>query len=148
MVEPITKFLSNSWITNCDKDKFVSAIKNFNINEICNEKIVTAFAIFGFFMAARMFSRPMEFTYRQFFRPRFDLYSRYGGGWAMVTGASSGMGKAYCLEFARLGFNIVMVSRSQTNMEAAKKELNEKYPKTQVKIVEFDFGDLATEEGA
>jgi len=44
--------------------------------------------------------------------PRNDLVKRYGGGWALVTGASDGIGKAYCLELAKAGFNIILMARS------------------------------------
>ena len=46
-------------------------------------------------------------------RPTKNFIKRYGeGSWVLVTGASDGIGKAYCLEFARQGFNIVIVGRN------------------------------------
>lgn len=45
--------------------------------------------------------------------PAFDLYKRYGkGSWAVVTGASDGIGEGFCYELAKDGFNICLVSRS------------------------------------
>ena len=43
--------------------------------------------------------------------PRRNLKSRYGGGWALVTGASDGIGKEYSMELAKSGFNIVLMAR-------------------------------------
>ena len=43
---------------------------------------------------------------------RKNLKARYGGGWALVTGASDGLGKCYAEEFAKMGFNIVLVGRN------------------------------------
>lgn len=47
----------------------------------------------------------------------YDLYTRYGGGWALVTGASDGIGAEYCKQLARRGFNIVLVSRTLKKLE-------------------------------
>ena len=50
---------------------------------------------------------------KYFVLPRKDLGARYGkGSWAMVTGASDGLGKQYCHELASEGLNIVLMGRS------------------------------------
>lgn len=41
----------------------------------------------------------------------------------MVTGASDGIGLAYCKELALHGFNIIMVSRNQERLESAKRQV-------------------------
>ena len=50
--------------------------------------------------------------------PRRNLKERYGGGWALITGASDGLGKQYALELARSGFNIILMARSSQKTEA------------------------------
>ena len=48
------------------------------------------------------------------------LGAAFGGNgeeWAVVAGASEGIGRAYALELAKCGFNIKLVSRSQENLE-------------------------------
>ena len=54
-----------------------------------------------------------------------------------MTGATDGIGKAYAFELARRGFNIVLVSRTQSKLNDVKKELNEKFAR--VRKVQFDF---------
>ncbi len=55
-------------------------------------------------------------------RPR--LAGRYGrGSWALVTGASDGLGKAFAQELATHGFNLLLVSRTQTKLDRLKAEL-------------------------
>ena len=54
-------------------------------------------------------------------------YNRYGASrkesWALVTGSAMGIGKAYSLELAKMGFNIVMIDKEDDKMETTKKEL-------------------------
>ena len=55
---------------------------------------------------------------RQFLRTRMDHLSRYGGKgtWALVTGASDGIGLEFCKQLARDGFNICLVSRTESKL--------------------------------
>merc|ERR1711941_208248 len=59
------------------------------------------------------------------------------GGWAVVTGASDGIGRAYCLALARLGFNIVLISRTQSKLEKVAGECRECGVETSVVAVDF-----------
>jgi len=48
----------------------------------------------------------------------YDLIERYGrNSWAVVTGASDGIGRAYAIEFARRGFNVVIISRTESKLK-------------------------------
>lgn len=59
---------------------------------------------------------------RRWRRPR--LAERYGSGsWALITGASDGLGKAFAQEFAAHGFNLLLVSRTQAKLDRLKAEL-------------------------
>lgn len=56
---------------------------------------------------------------------RFSL-SKAGagnGGWAIVTGASDGIGKAYAFELAKRGFNLLLLSRTESKLQSVKEEL-------------------------
>ena len=55
---------------------------------------------------------------RQFIRTKMDHLSRYGGKgtWALVTGASDGIGLEFCKQLARDGFNICLVSRTESKL--------------------------------
>ncbi|KAJ7370573.1 Inactive hydroxysteroid dehydrogenase-like protein 1 [Desmophyllum pertusum] len=48
---------------------------------------------------------------------RKDFAVKYGGRWAVVTGASEGIGKAFACELARRGMNVVLMSRSTQKLE-------------------------------
>lgn len=47
--------------------------------------------------------------------------------WAVVTGASDGIGAEFAQQLARAGFNILLVSRTQTKLDTLAKEIESKY---------------------
>jgi 17beta-estradiol 17-dehydrogenase / very-long-chain 3-oxoacyl-CoA reductase len=61
------------------------------------------------------------------------------GEWAVVTGATDGIGKAYAAELAKSKMNVVLISRTQSKLEAVKAEIEEKH-NVQVEIVAADLG--------
>ena len=44
---------------------------------------------------------------------------------AVVTGATDGIGKAYAIELAKRGMNIVLISRSAEKLQAAAQEIGQ-----------------------
>lgn len=57
--------------------------------------------------------------------------TKYGGrsgkAWAVVTGASDGIGAEYVRQLAGNGFNILLVSRTQSKLDALAKEVEARY---------------------
>jgi 17beta-estradiol 17-dehydrogenase / very-long-chain 3-oxoacyl-CoA reductase len=68
---------------------------------------------------------------------------RYGkkGTWAVITGASDGLGKEFAAQLAAKGLNLVLVSRTQSKLETLAKELEEKHASSglQTKILAMDY---------
>ncbi|XP_029925228.1 hydroxysteroid (20-beta) dehydrogenase 2 [Myripristis murdjan] len=60
------------------------------------------------------------------------------GQWAVVTGATSGIGKAYAHELAQRGLDVVLISRSNDKLEMAAKEIETKYGR-KVRTIQTDF---------
>lgn len=77
---------------------------------------------------------------------------KYGpkGTWAVVTGASDGLGKEYAIQLAQKGFNLVLVSRTQSKLETLAKEIETKYVSNQVKtkLLAMDFAQNKDEDYA
>jgi len=60
------------------------------------------------------------------------------GEWAIVTGATDGIGKGYAQQLAKRGLNIVLVSRTPYKLQNVAAEIETKY-KVNTKIVDIDF---------
>ncbi|XP_067828324.1 very-long-chain 3-oxoacyl-CoA reductase-B-like isoform X2 [Heptranchias perlo] len=76
---------------------------------------------------------------RAYILPKFwrtDLTSY--GDWAVVTGATAGIGKAYAHELARRGLNVVLISRSLERLRATAEEIEQQQGK-KTKIIQADF---------
>jgi 17beta-estradiol 17-dehydrogenase / very-long-chain 3-oxoacyl-CoA reductase len=80
---------------------------------------------------------------RSFVRPGKNL--KQYGSWAVVTGATDGIGEAIAYELARAGLNLVLVSRTPAKLETTANGLREKFPKVQIKTLPFDFSNCNSE---
>ncbi|XP_042857210.1 very-long-chain 3-oxoacyl-CoA reductase-like [Penaeus japonicus] len=67
-----------------------------------------------------------------------NLKVKKTGEWAVVTGATDGIGKAYAFELARQGMKVVLVSRTPFKLQNVAAEINSKYG-TETKIIDVDF---------
>ena len=73
--------------------------------------VATGFAAIGaFYLGVKALSTMKAFS-KYFVWPRLNLKKRYGGGWALVTGATDGIGKQYAVELAKSGLNIILMAR-------------------------------------
>lgn len=84
-------------------------------------------------------SRALWGVFRLFFdSSTVDLRSKFGE-WAVVTGSTDGIGKAYAKELAARGLNLVLVSRNLERLEKTRLEISESFPNVKVKIIAADF---------
>lgn len=101
---------------------------------------------FGVLKATIFILRFMAFFFDLVILPPVD-YTKYGaneGYYCVVTGASDGIGKEFATQMAKRGFNLVLISRTLSKLEALKRELVEKY-KVEVKILSIDVAKDAQE---
>lgn len=68
----------------------------------------------------------------------FKKYGAKSGKWAVVTGASDGIGKEYSIQLAKRGINVVLISRTKSKLEELSKLIEDKY-KVETKILPIDF---------
>jgi len=75
------------------------------------------------------------------FRPRFDKYvsnDETDQSWALVTGASDGIGRAFAFELCSRGVNVIIHGRNEEKLLKMKKELLDKHPTRLVEIAVID----------
>lgn len=66
--------------------------------------------------------------------------NRLSGKWAVVTGATSGIGKAIAQELATMGVNLILTGRRAERLDALTKHLVDNHP-IQVETASFDIRD-------
>ncbi|KFP69766.1 PREDICTED: inactive hydroxysteroid dehydrogenase-like protein 1 [Acanthisitta chloris] len=66
-----------------------------------------------------------------------DLIKQYGR-WAVVTGSTDGIGKAYAAELAKRGVNVILISRNKEKLEAVSRSIAETY-KVETDYIVADF---------
>jgi 17beta-estradiol 17-dehydrogenase / very-long-chain 3-oxoacyl-CoA reductase len=111
-----------------------------------NPKLLTVLAAIGaLHLFTQYLTTPIVGLYRHLLRPQRNLVKLYGSEWAVVTGASDGIGEAYTYELAKRGFNIVLVSRTLEKLERVAAKCRDEF-KVQTRIVQFDFGRLTNPE--
>jgi len=69
------------------------------------------------------------------------LKNKYGE-WAIVTGASSGIGLELSKQLADAGFNLIINSRHLAKLKSVEKDLKSKHP-IEIKIVDADVSETA-----
>ncbi|KAI8323379.1 NAD(P)-binding protein, partial [Martensiomyces pterosporus] len=108
----------------------------------------TAFTYVGIGVVAYYLSLIITFLYDVFVRPGVKL-EKFGAGkgyWAVVTGCTDGLGKEAALELARKKFNVVLISRTQTKLDAMADEV--KALGVEAKTLAVDFAGVSADKWA
>lgn len=70
-----------------------------------------------------------------------NLKRRYNAQWALVTGASSGIGKAIAFKLARQGLNVVLVAMPDQLLDNTFEEIKQQFPTLQFLKVPANLGN-------
>lgn len=68
---------------------------------------------------------------------KLTKYGAKKGCWAVITGASDGIGKEFSQQLAAKGFNVLLVSRTKAKLDALAEEIETKY-RVQASVLAFD----------
>ena len=101
------------------------------------------FEILGFLTTVSILFQLFRNLLKAFY-PLKDLSKRYGpGSWAVVTGASDGIGKGFAIVLARNGFSVCLVARNPEKLERVKASIQKQVPGAQIKCITADFKNSA-----
>ena len=109
--------------------------------------ISAALLILGGFTVLKTAFKVVRGTWTTFLRPSRNHFKRYHGGYVVVTGATNGIGLEYCRQFAKKGFNLVLISRDEGKLSSTKEELLKTNDKIDIITISFDFNQPYTDEG-
>ncbi|MEQ2302526.1 hypothetical protein AMECASPLE_007630 [Ameca splendens] len=108
----------------------------------CKTSLTDTLALFGGLMVAVCL---LKFTWkcwcglRQFvLSEQWQVDLRAYGQWAVVTGATSGIGRAYATELARRGLDVVLLGRSDNKLRMVAREIKNEYGR-RTHTIQVDF---------
>ncbi|THU89383.1 3-ketoacyl-CoA reductase [Dendrothele bispora CBS 962.96] len=95
----------------------------------------------GTYSIAKVLYQALSVILQTFVLPGTSL-KKFGakkGAWAVVTGASDGIGKEFAFQLAKAGFNVLLVARNKQLLDSTAKEIETKYSGTSTKTYSIDF---------
>ncbi|KAL9112670.1 MAG: hypothetical protein Q9187_007730, partial [Circinaria calcarea] len=94
----------------------------------CLGILTTCYYFLRFFQFIYLFIRPSSL-------PR---YLRRPSSWALITGASSGIGFGFAQELCSRGFNVILHGRNPNKLERLQAELQRQFPDRSIRIAIAD----------
>ncbi|XP_078158881.1 very-long-chain 3-oxoacyl-CoA reductase 1-like [Carex rostrata] len=79
----------------------------------------------------------LKWVHATFFRPERNLTDY--GSWALVTGATDGIGKAIAFELANKGLNLLLLGRNQDKLQDVTNSIRSKHDSIKIKIIVLDL---------
>jgi 17beta-estradiol 17-dehydrogenase / very-long-chain 3-oxoacyl-CoA reductase len=122
---------------------FVKQLKTMDISTIA---VYSCAAVGTLFLASKALSLLSIFT-RTLLPSNLPTYKQEGS-YAVITGASQGIGKEFSLQLAAQGFNLIILSRTKTALDALAREVRTINPETKLIIHPFDFAGAGEKEWA
>lgn len=115
-----------------------------SLEEFCANAAATVIAYLPYLAYAFAASAGCTFLlpclYRMFLYPQ-DLKKKYGAEWAIVTGGSSGIGKALVGELLKQGLNVLIVAMDDPLLRQTTAEYQGQYPDLEVIPVPCNLGE-------
>ncbi|PWA49930.1 beta-ketoacyl reductase 2 [Artemisia annua] len=94
-------------------------------------------SVLGFLSVLKLIFNLLKWVFINFIRPPKNLKNY--GSWALITGATDGIGKAFAFQLAQKGLDLILVSRNLAKLKQVSNEITSKHPTTKIKVFEVDF---------
>ena len=111
-----------------------------------NRVVTSAFAALGGIWTSYQLYKLASFTHLHFLhRSSLDRYKETSAGssestWALVTGASDGIGKGFAEELCHRGFNVVLHARNEKKLNDVRDALLKQWPEREVRLLVIEAG--------
>lgn len=103
--------------------------------------MITGILVLGSIVGLSLTIRFLSSLYKTFLRPSKDL--RKLGSWAVVTGATDGIGKAYAMALAKKRMSVLLISRTEEKLKQVQEEILQKgYQGVEVKYIVCDYSQF------
>ncbi|KAJ7945489.1 very-long-chain 3-oxoacyl-CoA reductase 1 [Quillaja saponaria] len=96
----------------------------------------------GFLIILKKFISFLKWVFNNFLRTPKDLKTY--GSWALITGSTDGIGKAFAYQLAQKGLNLILVSRNSHKLKTVSTEIQAMFPDTKIKKIKLDFSGNVT----
>ncbi|KAI3497640.1 hypothetical protein L1887_33092 [Cichorium endivia] len=94
-------------------------------------------SVLGFLSLFKLIFTLFKWIFITFFRPPKNLKNY--GSWAIITGATDGIGKAFAFQLAQKGLHLILVSRNLSKLTQVSDEIISVHKNTKIKIFNVDF---------
>ncbi|KAG5604858.1 hypothetical protein H5410_026350 [Solanum commersonii] len=99
---------------------------------------VLLLSFIGFISFLKSFIIFLKWIFFTFLRTPKNLVQSYGS-WALITGSTDGIGKAFAFQLAQKGLNLILVARNLNKLQQVCYEIQAQNPNIKVKIIVVDF---------
>ncbi|KAF2877452.1 hypothetical protein BDV95DRAFT_625336 [Massariosphaeria phaeospora] len=124
----------------------VTKLTDFFGVHIKSDSVITQALVYTLLLAGTVYIGSTVFSTIRVLLSLFVLpgkaLSSFGphGSWALITGASDGIGKEFALSLAQKGYNLILVSRTESKLASFASDISAKYgPKVNTKTLAMDF---------
>ena len=120
-------------------------------NTLLTPKLKKPLAALGGLWASYHLYKLASFTWLHFLRPsslhRYKkVDSDQDAAWALVTGASDGIGKGFAEELCHRGFNVILHGRNEQKLNGVKADVQRRWPAVQVRHLILDAASSTGDE--
>ncbi|KAG8849133.1 hypothetical protein FRB96_000919 [Tulasnella sp. 330] len=107
---------------------------------LTNPNVETAFTTIGVLAVTSVLFSFLKLIIQVFLWPGIKLkqFGAKQGAWAVITGCTDGIGRAFALQLAEAGFNVVLLSRTQAKLTALAAEIESLF-KVETRTCAIDF---------